>query len=101
MIFVYIAAPSRVVGSAMLNQVAKCGTQPIRNRNRSRPSDRAHRHRSEPATAGRLNRLGLMAWCVSRFSECQSGRYRIWNTSKATRENSNIDAPVDVAMTVA
>ena len=29
------------------------------------------------------------------------GGYRIWNTSKATRENSNIDAPVDVAMTVA
>ena len=28
------------------------------------------------------------------------GGYRIWNTSKATRENSNIDAPVDVAMTV-
>jgi hypothetical protein len=31
---------------------------------------------------------------------CRGG-YRIWNINRATRENSNIEAPVDVAKTVA
>ena len=95
----YIAAPSRVVGSAMLNQAGEVrySADPENEIGAGQATARTGRHRSEPATAGRLKRLGV----YSRCSECQSGGYRIWNTSKATRENSNIDAPVDVAMTVA